>query len=126
MVSAETKHPRIYLKTAFKAVYLDFGIFFIGGALCVGILITYNDPNLVTALTSGVSSGAASPCVIAMGNLGVEGLPHLANALMVTLVFSAGNTYFYCARRALHSLAVGGRDPHVFTRTNKGGALTTV
>ena len=38
MVAAEAKRPRIYIKAAFKMVYIRFGIFFIGGALAVGIV----------------------------------------------------------------------------------------
>lgn len=39
MVAAEAKRPRIYIKQAFKTVYWRFGIFFIGGALCAGIVV---------------------------------------------------------------------------------------
>lgn len=42
MVAAEAKRPRIYIKTAFKTVYWRFGIFFILGALCVGIVVPYS------------------------------------------------------------------------------------
>ncbi|KAF2173234.1 hypothetical protein M409DRAFT_62803 [Zasmidium cellare ATCC 36951] len=87
MVAAEAKRPRIYIKNAFKTVYWRFGLFFILGSLCVGVLIPYNDPTL-TAILSGDSTGSgtasASPYVIAMKNLGVSGLPHLVNALLVT------------------------------------------
>jgi len=50
MVAAEAKRPRIYIKQAFKTVYWRFGIFFIGGALCTGIVIPYNDKTLVVSL----------------------------------------------------------------------------
>ncbi|KAL1863776.1 hypothetical protein Plec18170_000615 [Paecilomyces lecythidis] len=121
MVSAEAKHPRIYIKQAFKTVYWRFGVFFIGGALCVGILVAYNDTSLVQAIESGKSSSTASPYIIAMKNLGVDALPDIAAALMVTSVFSAGNTYTYAATRALHGLAVGGRAPKIFAKTTKKG-----
>ncbi|GKZ67835.1 hypothetical protein AnigIFM50267_002387 [Aspergillus niger] len=121
MVSAEAKHPRIYIKKAFQMVYWRFGVFFIGGALCVGILVGYNDPLLVNAIESGKSSSAASPYVIAMQNLGIGVLPHIVTALMVTSVFSAGNTYTYAATRALHGLAVAGHAPRIFAKTTKKG-----
>jgi amino acid transporter len=124
MVAAEAKRPRIYIKNAFKTVYLRFGIFFIGGALCVGIVIPYNDPTLV-AILSGTASGggtaSASPYVIAMQNLAVEGLPHLVNALMITSIFSAGNTYTYCATRNLYGLALEGRAPRFLRYCTKQG-----
>ena len=82
MVSAEAMRPRIYIKSAFKTVYFRFCLFFICGALAVGISCSARDPALtdvVTGKTSGATA-SASPYVIAMGNLGVSGFPHIVNA----------------------------------------------
>ncbi|KAG9195319.1 General amino acid permease [Alternaria panax] len=121
MVSGEAKRPRAYIKTAFKTVYFRFGAFFILGALCVGIVLGYNDPELVSVLEAGESSAAASPYVIAMKNLNIGGLPHLVNALLITSIFSAGNTYTYCATRSLYSLAIEGRAPKILRKCTKNG-----
>ncbi|KAF2127623.1 hypothetical protein P153DRAFT_294867 [Dothidotthia symphoricarpi CBS 119687] len=121
MVSGEAKRPRIYIKNAFKTVYFRFGAFFILGALCVGIVLGYNDPELESVLNAGESSAAASPYVIAMKNLGIGGLPHLVNALLITSIFSAGNTYTYCATRSLYSLAIEGRAPKLLRKCTKNG-----
>lgn len=93
MVAGEAKRPRHYIKNAFKTVYWRFGVFFILGALCVGIVIPYNDRKLESVLSAGESSAAASPYVIAMNNLSIGGLPHLVNALIVTSIFSAGKIH---------------------------------
>lgn len=96
MMAGEASHPRKTLKAAFKTVYWRFGVFFIGGALCCGIVIPYNDEKLIAILTGdagGGGTGAASPYVIAMQNMGIEVLPHITNALLVTSIFSAGNSY---------------------------------
>ncbi|KAI9757861.1 MAG: hypothetical protein M4579_003297 [Chaenotheca gracillima] len=124
MVAAEAKRPRIYIKTAFKTVYWRFGIFFIVGALCAGIVLAYNDPQLVAIIggtSSGTGTAAASPYVIAMTNLGIPVLPHIVNALLVTSIFSAGNTYTYAATRSLYGLALEGRAPHFLTKCTKSG-----
>lgn len=123
MAAAEAKRPRVYIKNAFKTVYWRFGIFFILGSLAVGVLIPYNDPTLTAVLGGGSGSGtaAASPYVIAMQNLGVNGLPHLVNALLVTSIFSAGNTYTYCATRSLYGLALEGRAPKALRYCTKNG-----
>jgi amino acid transporter len=42
MVSAEAKRPRVYIKAAFKTVYIRLAIFFVGGSLCAGIVVAYN------------------------------------------------------------------------------------
>lgn len=81
IVAAEAMRPRIYIKAAFKMVYARFGIFFIGGALAVGIVCGSRDPKLVEVVTGGSNgSAAASPYVIAMQNLGIGVFPHIVNA----------------------------------------------
>ncbi|RMZ76787.1 hypothetical protein DV737_g4673, partial [Chaetothyriales sp. CBS 132003] len=124
MVAAEAKRPRIYIKAAFKTVYIRFAIFFMGGALAVGIVCAYNDPTLVSILSgegSGSGTAAASPYVIAMANLGIGVLPHITNALMVTSIFSAGNTYTYCATRSLYGLSLEGRAPKILRTCTRNG-----
>lgn len=113
MVAAEAKRPRIYIKAAFKTIYWRFAIFFFGSALAVGIVVRYNDKVLVDIKEGKTQSGtaAASPYVIAMQNMGIDVLPHIVNALMFTSIFSAGNTYTYCATRSLYGLALEGRAP---------------
>lgn len=123
MVAAEAKRPRIYIKAAFKTIYWRFGIFFFGSALAVGIVVPYNDPTLVAIRDGKMGSGtaAASPYVIAMQNLGVSTLPHIVNALMFTSIFSAGNTYTYCATRSLYGLALEGRAPRILRKCWSNG-----
>ncbi|KAJ5274083.1 hypothetical protein N7478_009208 [Penicillium angulare] len=123
MVSAEAKRPRIYIKAAFKTVYVRFGLFFMGGALAVGIVCSSRDPSLadVVAGNASGSTAAASPYVIGMTNLGINIFPSIINALLCTSIFSAGNTYTYCAIRTLYGLALEGRAPKVLTYTTKNG-----
>ncbi|TLD36020.1 general amino acid permease agp2 [Venturia nashicola] len=122
MVAGEAIYPRITIKTAFKTMYWRFAIFFIGGALCVGIVLPHNDPTLSKFLKGGdTGTAASSPYVIAMQNLGITVLPDLTNALMVTSIFSAGNSYVYCASRTLYGIALDGHAPKLFTKTTKSG-----
>ncbi|KAE8347523.1 hypothetical protein BDV24DRAFT_146996 [Aspergillus arachidicola] len=122
MVAAEAKRPRIFVKAAFITIYWRFGLFFALGALCVGIVIPWNDPTL-QAILAGESSekgGSASPYVIAMSNLKIRILPDLVNALLITSVFSAGNTLTYCATRSLYGMALDGRAPKILSKTKNG------
>ncbi|KAK1484815.1 amino acid permease [Colletotrichum cuscutae] len=124
MIAAEAKHPSLYIKGAFKTVYLRFGLFFVGAALTCGIVLPYNNQTLIDIYITGTGSGgtaAASPWVMAMENLKIQGLPHLVNALLFTTIFSAGNTYVYCATRSLYSLALDGRAPALLRKTTKNG-----
>ncbi|GME25397.1 hypothetical protein GTA08_BOTSDO01299 [Neofusicoccum parvum] len=110
------------LRAAFKQVYWRFGIFFICGALCVGIVVPANDPTLFKAFSTGdTGTGASSPYVIAMKNMEVAVLPHIVNALLMTSVYSAGNCYVYTTCRSLHSLASRGHAPKFFLKTTRKG-----
>ncbi|KAH7054396.1 putative general amino acid permease [Macrophomina phaseolina] len=120
--AGETQNPRKTLRSAFKQVYWRFGVFFVGGALCVGIIIPADDASLVSTFSAGhTGTGASSPFVMAMRNMKVEVLPHIVNALLLTSVYSAGNCYVYTTCRSLHSLASSGHAPEIFTRTTKNG-----
>lgn len=123
MVAAEAKRPSVYIKAAFKTVYFRFCIFFIVGALAVGIVVPYNHPTLVEIYfgSGGGGTAAASPYVIAMEEFGISVLPHIVNALILTSIFSAGNTYTYCATRTLYSLALEGRAPRFLRYCNRSG-----
>ncbi|KAK8055656.1 hypothetical protein PG993_000883 [Apiospora rasikravindrae] len=118
MVAGEAERPRTYLKNGFKTMYWRFGTFFIGGALCVGIILPYDNEKLQNA---GTGTADGSPYVIAMQNMGIGVFPHIINALMVTAIFSAGNAYTYCAMRSLYSMALDGHAPKIFTKCTKNG-----
>ena len=69
MVAAEAKRPRVYIKSAFKTIYWRFGLFFVLGSLCVGVLVPSNNATLhrifIEQKGPGHGTAAASPYVIA-------------------------------------------------------------
>lgn len=120
--AGETQKPRKTLSNAFKQVYWRFGVFFVGGALCVGIVLPANDPTLVSVFSAGhTGTGASSPFVMAMRNMEVAVLPHIINALLLTSVYSAGNCYVYTTCRSLYGLASNGHAPKIFLKTTEKG-----
>lgn len=120
MTAGEAKNPRNNMALAFKTVLYRLVIFFIGGALSVGILIAYNDPKYLE-LTADSSNAAASPYVVAMQNMGIDVLPHIVNVLILTSAFSAGNSYTYCSSRTLYALSLKGFAPKFFRKCTKSG-----
>lgn len=120
-VASETVNPRKTLPSAFKQVFYRLTFFFIGGALCVGIIIPYNDPTLVGTMGASKPGAGSSPYVISMQNLGISVLPHIVNGLLVTSAFSAGNSYTYCSSRTLYGFALDGYAPKFLTATTKTG-----
>ncbi|KAL4884848.1 amino acid transporter [Aspergillus karnatakaensis] len=124
LIAGEVKHPRIYVKKAFQTVYWRFGVFFVMGAIIVGILVRYNDPALVATFITNTSDGSmssGSPFIIAMRNLQINGFPHVMNVLLTTTIFSAGNTYMYGASRILYGLSLEGRAPTILKKCTKDG-----
>lgn len=91
--------------------------------MAVGIVIPYDDTKLrsIHIDDQGTGTANASPYVIAMQNMGITILPHTINALLCTSIYSAGNTYTYCAARSLYSLALEGHAPAFLKRVKKSG-----
>lgn len=121
MAAGEAENPRKVMPKAYNAVFYRLTAFFVLGSLCVGILVPYNDPNLIDAFAKGKPGAAASPYVIAMNRLRVGVLPHIVNAMVLASAFSAGNSYVYCASRSLFGLALEGKAPKIFSWCNKSG-----
>lgn len=120
MTAGEAINPRHTLPVAFRTVLYRLVIFYVGSALCVSILIAYNDPRYLS-LTSESSNGASSPYVVAMENLGIHVLPHIVNAVILTSAFSAGCSYTYTSSRCLYNLAKKGFVPKFLEKCTKQG-----
>ncbi|KAG6883564.1 hypothetical protein C0993_005464, partial [Termitomyces sp. T159_Od127] len=121
MAAGESEYPRRNMPTAFSSVFYRLTTFFVIGSLCIGIVVPYNDPDLLNALSNARPGAGSSPYVIAMEHLHIRVLPHIVNALILTAVFSAGNSYVYCASRTLLGLALEGKAPKFLTRCNSNG-----
>ncbi|KAF2638091.1 hypothetical protein P280DRAFT_471753 [Massarina eburnea CBS 473.64] len=121
MAAGEAENPRKIMPRAYNAVFYRLTAFFVLGSLCVGINVPYNDPEMTAAFKDGKPGAAASPYVVAMNRLRIEGLPHIVNAMVLASAFSAGNSYVYCASRSLYGLALEGKAPKFLTKCNKAG-----
>jgi amino acid transporter len=121
MAAGETENPRKVMPRAYNAVFYRLTCFFVLGSLAVGINVPYNNPELIAAFRDGKPGAAASPYVIAMNRLRIEGLPHVVNAGVLASAFSAGNSYVYCASRSLFGLALEGKAPKILTKCTKQG-----
>lgn len=121
MAAGEAENPRVVMPRAFKAVFYRLTFFFVIGALCVGINVPYDDPQLKAAFKKSLPGAAASPYVVAMNRLKIVVLPDIVNAMILTAAFSAGNSYVYCASRSLFGLALEGKAPRVLTKCTRNG-----
>ncbi|OJD16424.1 hypothetical protein AJ78_03411 [Emergomyces pasteurianus Ep9510] len=124
MAAGEAENPRKILRRAYSSFVYRLMFFFIGGALCIGIVIPYDDQLLADTIAGkreGSGTGAASPYVISMVKFGIKGVPDLVNALIMTSVLSCGNNVVFSAARTLHGLSLEGKAPSFFSTCSKRG-----
>ncbi|KAJ6530986.1 general amino acid permease AGP2 [Mycena vulgaris] len=120
ITAGEAVYPRRTLPRSFNTIATRLIVFFVLGALSVGVLVPHTDPSLLA--TAVVRPGAGtSPYVIAMEHLRLGGLAHAVNALVMLSIFSAGNSYVYVASRTLFGLALEGRVPAFLATCNARG-----
>ncbi|GAA5865177.1 hypothetical protein JCM8547_008304 [Rhodosporidiobolus lusitaniae] len=121
LVCGEARNPRKTMPRAFNATIYRLVIFFIGSALAIGILVPFNDPNLLGAQASDAAGAGKSPYVVAMNRLQIPLLPDIVNAGIFTSVLSAGNAYFFSASRSLAQLSADGHAPAFLRKRNRNG-----
>ncbi|ODV84820.1 hypothetical protein CANARDRAFT_176651 [[Candida] arabinofermentans NRRL YB-2248] len=121
MSAGEVINPRKCLPSAYKQVAVRLTVFFVGGALAMGICCAYNDPLLLDAIENGSPGAGSSAYIIAMTNLKVKALPSIVSVMLLTSAFSAGNSYTYCSSRSLYGMALEGKAPRLFAYCNKSG-----
>jgi len=117
IAASETESPRRNIAKAVQRVFYRIALFYILGILMIGMLVSYDNPNLLQ--TTGTA--AESPFVIAFNAAGVKIFPHIINACVFTSAFSAGNSLLFCGSRILYGLALRGQAPKIFAHCTKNG-----
>lgn len=123
IAASETENPRRNIAKAVRRVFFRILVFYILGIFITGLIVPFNDPNLLQS----TGTAAQSPYVIAMTNAGIKVLPSIINAGVMTSAFSAANSFLFCSSRILYGLALRGQAPKIFARcTNSGLPLIAV
>jgi yeast amino acid transporter len=117
ITAGETSNPRKSVPLAIRQVFFRILIFYVGMMFFIGILIPYDDPNLL----SSSSRTARSPLTIALSDAGVLPAADLINGLIVIAVISAGNSSLYVSSRTIMFMARSGKAPKFLGKTNKHG-----
>ncbi|VDB94649.1 unnamed protein product [Peniophora sp. CBMAI 1063] len=119
IAASETQNPRRNIAKAVRRVFWRIAIFYILGVIISGMLVAYDDEDLLNNGDSGTAT--ESPYVIAIQRAGISALPSVINAAIFTSAFSAGNSFLFCSSRILYGLAIRGQAPKIFTYTTKNG-----
>lgn len=121
LAAGEIRNPRRNIPKCARAVFGRIVGFYVVGVLAVGIICSSRDERLLGAITNGSAGSAASPFVIGIANLGINGLAGLINVLILLSGWSCGNAYMFAASRTLYSLALDGQAPKFFARCTSAG-----
>ncbi|KAF2842431.1 AAT family amino acid transporter [Patellaria atrata CBS 101060] len=119
LCAAETENPRKSLPTAVKQVFWRICLFYMISLTVVGVLVPYDDPNLLNG--SGSSDANASPFVIAVRNAGIKAVPSIMNVVIMIAVLSVGNSAVYGSSRTLAALADRGQAPKILGYIDRSG-----
>ncbi|KAF3396511.1 Arginine permease [Penicillium rolfsii] len=121
IAAGETENPRKTVPSAIRKTFYRIVFFFIFTIFFIGIVVPSDDENLVNQSGASASNANASPFVIAARRAGVNALPDIINAVLLTVVLSAANSNVYSGSRIIVGLAQEGFAPRFFKRTTKGG-----
>lgn len=117
ITAAESKYPARDLPKAIKQTFWRVLYIFMGLVFFAGIIVSSDDPDLLTAK----SKSGKSPWTIAFTHAGVPQMGHVVNVVMITAQLSSMNSALYVASRSLVNLASTGRAPRFFAKTTKSG-----
>ncbi|KAH6683029.1 amino acid permease/ SLC12A domain-containing protein [Halenospora varia] len=118
VAAGEAENPRKNIPKAVRRVFWRILFFYVLGSLAIGVLVSSNDPHLLSS--EGVGA-AQSPWVIGIQNAGIPVLPSIINAVILTSASSSANAFLYTGSRYLFALAQNKQAPRFLLRCSKAG-----
>lgn len=121
VAAGEAENPRKNIPKAVRRVFWRILFFYVLGSLAIGVLVSSDDPHLLSAQENGEPGAAQSPWVIGIQNAGIVVLPSIINAVILTSASSSGNAFLYTGSRYLYALAQNRQAPRFFLTCSKRG-----
>jgi yeast amino acid transporter len=119
LAAAESETPQESLPSAIKQVFWRITLFYILGLFFVGLLVPYDDPDLLG--NNDYVNVSASPFVIASNRAGIAGFGYFVNAVIMLAVISIGLSGVFGGSRTLTALAEQGYAPEIFGYIDRAG-----
>ncbi|WP_066902729.1 amino acid permease [Millisia brevis] len=110
IAAAETKNPERAISRATNSVIARIAIFYVGSMFLVAVILPWNSEET-----------SASPYVAALKAIGIPGVDHIMNAVVLTAVLSCLNSGLYTASRMLFVLAARREAPVALIRVTHRG-----
>ena len=121
IAAGESESPRRNIPKASRRFIYRLMIFYVLGALVISVMVSSDDPQLLSAVSKGAKDASASPFILGIKRAGIKGLDHVINTVILTSAWSAANSFLYGGSRSLYSLALTGQAPKVFTKCSQKG-----
>ncbi|KAI8884950.1 hypothetical protein K501DRAFT_322664, partial [Backusella circina FSU 941] len=118
VAAGESENPRKNVPKAIKQVFWRILLFYILAIFIIGLIIPYDDPQL---LKNDVTDVSVSPFTLVFQKAGMDAAAQFMNAVILTTVLSAGNSGLYASSRTLYDLAREKKAPRIFLKMTKGG-----
>ncbi|KAL2116556.1 hypothetical protein VTJ04DRAFT_8724 [Mycothermus thermophilus] len=119
LAAAEAKNPLRSLPGAIKQVFWRITLFYILGLFFIGLLIPWNDDNLLGA--NPYADVNASPFVLVGKYANLKGYDSFMNVIILVSVLSIGVSSVYGGSRTLTALAQQGYAPKIFSYIDRSG-----
>merc|ERR1712036_9852 len=119
LAAAESKTPQASLPGAVKQVFWRITLFYILSLLFVGLLVPYDDEDLLG--NSSLLDVSTSPFVIAANRGGIPAFGDYINVVILFSVISIGLSGVYGGSRTLTALAEQGYAPKIFAYIDRAG-----
>lgn len=115
--AGESSNPRVTMPKAIRRTFWSIFLLFVFTIFFIGIIVPYDNESLLI----GETNASSSPLVIAAQLAGVEVLPHIINAVLLTAVLSAASSNVYSGSRILVGLSEQQCAPRILQLTSKRG-----
>ena len=118
VAAGESENPAKNIPKAIRQIFWRILLFYIFAILIIGLLVPYDNPNLISG---DISDIAISPFTIVFEKAGFAFAASVMNAVILTSVLSAGNSGMYASTRMLWVLAKEGKAPKWFAKVTRNG-----
>ncbi|KAI8810237.1 amino acid permease/ SLC12A domain-containing protein [Cladochytrium replicatum] len=119
VTAAETRNPGVNVPRAVNQTFWRLLLFYVVSVFVIGLCLRNDDPNLLDAANS--NDVAIAPFTLVFERAGLRSAAHLMNGVIMSAVFSAGNSAMYAASRTLLSLAEASQAPNFLSYISPGG-----
>ncbi|ODA76924.1 hypothetical protein RJ55_07440 [Drechmeria coniospora] len=117
VAAGDAADPEKTIPSAIRWTFWGIFSLFIATIFVLGLNIPFDNQELLNKSTNA----SASPFVIVCTLAGVQVLPHIINAVLLSAVLTAANSDVYSSSRILLALAEEGHAPAMLTKTNRHG-----